>query len=152
MFELLPRKKLGKELASFKDEMDNLFNRFFETDFPISRRLFGEGEWVPRVDVSEGKGEIMVMAEIPGCEAGDLDVQLEGRTLMISGEKKQEKEEKEENYHRVERSYGRFSRMVELPGEVDPKKVDATYKKGVLKLVLKKMRESETRKIEIKTS
>jgi HSP20 family protein len=138
-------------MVSFKDEMDNLFNRFFDMDLPISRRLFGDGEWAPRVDVIEGKGDITVKAEIPGCEAKDIDVKLDGRTLKISGEKKQEKEEKDENFHRVERSYGSFCRMVELPAEVIQEDIDAIYKKGVLKLVFKKARESEAKKIEIKT-
>jgi HSP20 family protein len=138
-------------MVSFKDEMDNLFNRFFDMDLPISRRLFGDGEWAPRVDVIEGKGDITVKAEIPGCEAKDIDVKLDGRTLKISGEKKQEKEEKDENFHRVERSYGSFCRMVELPAEVIQEDIEAIYKKGVLKLVFKKARESEAKKIEIKT-
>ena len=153
MFDLMPhRRRSGKELVSFKSEIDNLFNRFFDTDFPISRRLFGDGEWAPRVDVIEGKGDITVKAEIPGCEAKDIDVKLDGRTLTISGEKKQEKEEKAENFHRLERSYGSFCRMVELPAEVVQEDIDAVYKKGVLKLVFKKTRESEAKKIEIKTA
>jgi HSP20 family protein len=138
-------------MVSFKNEMENLFNRFFDMDLPISRRLFGDGEWAPRVDVIEGNGDITVKAEIPGCEAKDIDVNLDGRTLKISGEKKQEKEEKNENFHRVERSYGSFCRMVELPAEVIQEDIDAVYKKGVLKLVFKKARESEVKKIKIKT-
>ena len=67
------------------------------------------------------------------------------------GQEKKEKEEKEENYHRMERSYGYFNRTIELPSEVDPEKVDASYKKGVLKIELKKTKESETKKIEIKS-
>lgn len=152
MFDLMPhRRRSGREMVSFKDEMDNLFNRFFDMDLPISRRLFGDGEWAPRVDVIEGKGDITVKAEIPGCEAKDIDVNLDGRTVKISGEKKQEKEEKNENFHRVERSYGSFCRMVELPAEVIQEDIDAVYKKGVLKLVFKKARESEVKKIKIKT-
>jgi HSP20 family protein len=152
MFDLMPhRRRSGREMVSFKNEMDNLFNRFFDMDLPISRRLFGDGEWAPRVDVIEGNGDITVKAEIPGCEAKDIDVKLDGRTLKISGEKKQEKEEKNENFHRVERSYGSFCRMVELPAEVIQEDIDAVYKKGVLKLVFKKARESEVKKIKIKT-
>lgn len=152
MFNLMPhRRRFGKDVVSFRDEMDHLFNRFFDMDFPVSRRLFGDGEWAPRVDVIEGKGKITVKSEIPGCEAKDIDVKLDGRMLIISGEKKQEREEKDENFHRVERTYGSFRRMVELPGEVNPEEINATYKKGVLKLVLKKTRETEAKKIEIKT-
>jgi HSP20 family protein len=153
MFDLMHhRRQPGKEMVSFRNEMDNLFNRFFDMDFPISRRLFGDGEWAPRVDVIEGKGDITVKAEIPGCEAKDIDAKLVGRTLTISGEKKQDKEETDENLHRVERSYGGFYRMIELPSEVIQEDIDAIYKKGVLKLVLKKNRESEAKKIEIKTT
>jgi len=152
MFDLMPhRRRTGKEMVSLRDEMDNLLNRFFDMDFPVSRRLFRDGEWAPRVDVIEGKGEITVKAEIPGCEAKDIEVKLDGRTLIISGEKKQEKEEKDENFHCVERTYGSFYRMVKLPGEVDSENIDATYKKGVLKLTLKKTREAEAKRIEIKT-
>jgi HSP20 family protein len=96
MFDLMPwRKREGKDLVGFKSELDNLFNRFFDLDFPISREFFKEGQWLPRMDVSEGKKEITVQAEIPGCDAKDIDVNLDGRTLTIKGEKKQNKEQKE---------------------------------------------------------
>jgi HSP20 family protein len=104
----------------------------------------------PVLDISEGKKEITVKAEIPGVEAGDLDVSLDERTLIIKGKKKQEKEDKDENYHRMERSYGYFRRTVQLPADVDPSKVEASYKKGVLKVVLKKTKESEAKKIEVR--
>lgn len=151
MFDLTSRKRRGgSELVHFKDEVDNLFNRFFDMDFPLSRRFFGDSEWAPRVDVTEGKDEVTVKAEIPGCDAKDIDVKLEGRMLTISGEKKQEKEEKEENFHCVERTYGSFKRVLELPKDVDAEAIDASYKKGVLKLTFKKTQTSEAKKIEIK--
>ena len=152
MFDLMPhRRRSGREMVRFRDEMDNLFNRIFDMDLPFSHRFFGEGDWDPRVDMVEGKDDITVQAEIPGCEVGDIDVKLDRRTLTISGEKKQEKEDKGENVHRVERSYGAFSRMLQLSADVDPKNIDATYKKGVLKLVFKKIQSSETKKIDIKS-
>ena len=151
MFDLLPhRRRSGSELVRFRDEIDNLFNRFFDMDVPLARRLFGEGEWAPRLDISERTGEIIVKAEIPGCDAKDIDVTLEGRLLTIRGEKKKESEDSAENYHRLERAYGSFSRMVELPADVDPEAIDATYKKGILKLVLRKIGASEAKKIAIK--
>ena len=153
MFDLMPwRKREGKDLVGFKSELDRLFNRFFDIDFPITQEFVKEGQWLPRVDVSEGKTEITVQAEIPGCDAKDIDVSLDGRTLTIKGEKKQNKEEKEENFHRVERSYGSFTRRMNLPSEVDQENIDASYKKGVLKLVFKKTKATEGKKIEIKTS
>jgi HSP20 family protein len=72
-----------------------------------------------------------------------------GRRLTIRGEKKQEQKEKEETYYRVERSYGYFKRTIELPAEVDPNKVDASYKRGVLKLKLRKVKESEAKRIKV---
>ena len=138
-------------MARFKSELDDLFNRFFELDFPIARRLFGEGEWAPRVDLTEGETDITVQAELPGCNAKDIDVSLDGRILTIKGEKKQEKEDKEENYHRIERAYGLFSRSLTLPADVDSKKVDAGFKDGILKIVLHKTKETAARKIAVKT-
>jgi HSP20 family protein len=152
MFDLIPKRvRESRGVTHFRRELDDLFNRFFDLDFPAPREFFKEGEWLPRVDVSEGAKEITVKAEIPGVEAKDIHIALEGRMLTVKGEKKQEKEEKEENYHRMERSYGSFSRTIELPAEVDSSNVDASYKKGILKIVLQKVKASETKKIEIKT-
>ena len=152
MFDLMPwRRKEGREVVHFRNELDDLFSRFFDLDFPISRKLFGEGEWAPRVDLSEGKTDITVQAELPGCDAKDIDISLDGRNLTIKGEKRQEKEDKEENYRRIERAYGMFSRTLTLPTEVDPKKVDASFKDGILKIVLHKTKEAAAKKIAIKT-
>ena len=153
MFDLMPwRKRENKGVVRFRSELDNLFDRFFGPDHFATGEFFRDGSWFPTVDISEGKKEITVKAEIPGAEPKDFDISLDGRRLTIKGEKKQEKEEKEENYHRVERSYGYFNRTVELPVEVEPDKVEASYKKGVLKIVMKKSKESESKKIDIKTS
>jgi len=152
MFDIMPWGKRDlKDLAGLKREFDSLFNRFFDVDFPNPRELFLKEHWTPRVDVSEGEKEITVKVEIPGCDAKDIHVSIDGRTLTIKGEKKKEKEEKDKNIHRVERSYGYFSRSMELPAEVDQENVDAAYKKGVLKLVFTKTKETEGKKIEIKT-
>ena len=152
MFELMPWKKREQRgLTNLRRNFDDIANRFFDRDFWAPGDLFREDRLLPSVDISEGKKNITVKAEIPGVEANDIDISLSGKLLTIKGEKKQEKEEKNENYHRMDRSYGYFNRTIELPAEVDPEKVDASYKKGVLKIELKKTRESETKKIEIKS-
>jgi HSP20 family protein len=152
MYELTPRSKRGGgELVRFKSEMDNLFNRFFDMDFPLLRSVFREGEWQPKVDIRESDNKIFVQAEIPGCDASDLSVELSGNFLIIKGEKKREKEEKTDDMYRVERSYGRFSRTIELPAEVESENAEAICKNGVLDLVLIKKKEAVTRKIEIKS-
>jgi len=152
MFELMPWKKREQnDLVHLRRDFDDLVNRFFDRDFWAPGDLVREDRWFPSVDISEGKKDITVKAEIPGVEAKDIDISLNGKLLTIKGEKKQEKEEKEENYYRTERSYGYFNRTIELPCEVDADKVDASYKKGVLKIELKKTRESESKKIIIKS-
>ena len=149
MLSLIPWHE-RKELDRFRSEMDRLFDQFF--DWRPFRRSFDEGDWTPLVDVSETGKEVIVNAEIPGMNAKDIDISLNGRVLTLRGEKKSNHEEKNENFHRIERRYGAFSRSFELPADVDANKVKATYKDGVLKISLPKTKEQSVKKIEIKTS
>ena len=108
------------------------------------------GDLVPRLDVSETEREVKVTAELPGMDEKDVTVTLEGDVLTLRGEKKADAEEKGKNFHRVERTYGSFQRVVTLPVEVDATKVAAGFKKGVLTVTLAKSPAAQTRKIEIK--
>jgi HSP20 family protein len=149
MFDLIPWRERG-ELSSFGQEVDRLFDRFFERR-PF--RFFDEdGGWTPSVDVSETGKEIRVKAELPGMDPKDINVSLHDGVLTIRGERKHEHEEKEENFHRMERSYGSFFRSFRLPSEVDADKVEADYKDGVLKIRMPKSRESSMKKIDVKTA
>ena len=101
----------------------------------------------------ESEKEITVSAELPGMDSKDIDISYTGGMLTISGEKRQEKEDKGKTYYRTERSYGYFTRSVQLPCEVDLDKVDAKFKNGVLQVSLPKIIESgECRRITVKTS
>jgi HSP20 family protein len=137
-----------REVSRLRNEMDRLWDDYFGP----GRRAFRpmEEAWLPAVDVSETGDKITVKAEIPGMEAKDIEISMVGDTLTLKGEKKAEREEKEENYHMVERSYGSFSRAMKLPADVDPDKVEATYKNGVLTVVLPKKEEVKPKAIEIK--
>ena len=139
-----------REVSRLRSEMDRLWDEYFGA----GRRAFRpmEEAWLPAVDVSETGDKITVKAEIPGMEAKDIDISMVGDTLVIKGEKKAEKEGKDENYHMVERSYGSFSRSMKLPATVDPDKVDASYKNGVLTIVLPKKEEVKPKPIEIKAT
>jgi len=139
-----------REVSRLRSEMDRLWDEYFGA----GRRAFRpmEEAWLPAVDVSETGDKITIKAEIPGMEAKDIDISMVGDTLVIKGEKKAEKEEKDENYHMVERSYGSFSRSMKLPATVDPDKVDASYKNGVLTIVLPKKEEVKPKPIEIKAT
>jgi HSP20 family protein len=120
MFDLIPWRR-GGELTGFGPEMDRLFDRFFEA-WPF--KLPAEGrEWAPSVDVSETAKDVVVKAEIPGMHPKDIDVSVHGDVLTLRGERKKEHEEKGESFHRIERSYGAFSRSIRLPAEIDAGKV-----------------------------
>ena len=138
------------EIDRLRNEMDRLYDRFF--DWRPFHRFAEEGEWSPSVDVSETSKEVVVTAEIPGLEAKDIDVSLDGSVLRLRGERKKESEEKDANFHRVERTYGSFSRSIRLPTEVDHEKIKATYKQGVLKIILTKTAKESGKKIEIKAT
>lgn len=136
-----------RDFERMRRDMDRLWDSFFERG-----SLRGEDgrEWLPSLDVAETKNEIVVKAEVPGLDPKDIDISLSDGLLTIKGEKKQEREEKEENYHLVERSYGTFTRSIRLPKEVQSGKINASYKDGVLKVVLPKSEEAKKKEVKIK--
>ena len=136
------------EFERMRKEMDRLWDSFFEGR--PSRRTREEGEWLPSLDVSETKSDLVVKAELPGIDPKDIDISLNEGVLTIKGEKKQEREEKEEGYHLVERSYGSFTRSIRLPREIQNEKINASYKNGVLKITLPKSEEAKKKEIKIK--
>ena len=101
--------------------------------------------------MTETKNAIVVSVEIPGMNPKDIDISFRDGTLIIKGEKKQEKEEKGENYHVIERSYGSFTRSIPLSNEVRKDKITASYKNGVLKIILPKSDAAKKKEIKIKT-
>ena len=142
------RKKLSRSeeenhFSSLQQEMNRLMDRFARGAGGGGMVEREEGPWKfsPSVDVSENDKEIHVYAELPGLDEKDIDVTLSGGNLIIRGEKKSEKEEKGKHFYRKESSYGAFHRSISLPTEVEEDKVEATYKKGVLKIVLPKSTE-----------
>jgi len=133
-------------LARMHDEMDDLFRGFFEDwDLPI----LGRGRW-PAIDVAENENEFLVTAEVPGCKADDIDISVHGNTLTISGEKKQQEEKKEKGYYHVERSYGSFRRDLNLGRDIDPDKIEAKCKEGVLTITLPKSEKAKAVKVKVK--
>ena len=143
--ELIPWRRFGG-LSPFREEMDDLWSRFFG-ELPKMRAF--EGDWSPSVDISETKDNFVVKAELPGLEAKDVNVSISGNMLTIKGEKKKEEEEKDEHHHYVERYYGSFQRSFQLPTNVKTDKIDATFDKGVLKVTLPKTEEAKKKEIKI---
>ena len=122
-----------RDMLSLRADMDRLFSSLFG-GFREER----EGFWAPIVDIEEDNENITVKAEIPGMKKDDIKVSVKGNMLTITGERKQESETKEKTFHRVERSYGKFSRMITLPSDVEADKVKASYKDGILNITLPK--------------
>ena len=104
----------------------------------------------PSLDLSETDAALEVRMDIPGMEAKEIDIQVNGNVLTVSGERKEEREEKGKTYHRVERSVGAFSRSITLPCVVKESAVDAQYKNGILTIKLPKTEEAKSRKITVK--
>jgi HSP20 family protein len=135
-------------LVSLQERM----NRLFEDSVRSSDNSIDGGTWTPAVDVYETDKDIVISAELPGMSDNDVDVEVRENVLTIKGERRFEREVKEENnYHRVERSYGKFSRVFTLPKNVDTGKITARFDKGVLEVRLPKSAQSEGRAIKIET-
>lgn len=146
--ELIPWRAFG-ELSSLREEMDRLLGRFVG-ETPLARN-FGES-WLPAVDISETKDNLVVKADLPGLDAKDVNVSISGDVLTIKGEKNTKAEEKDEHYHSVERYSGLFQRVFQLPSGVKTDKIEATFEKGVLKVTLPKVEEAKKKEIEVKVN
>ncbi len=131
-----------RDLTSFRDD----FNR-------LVSRTFGDGErtWTPAVDVIETGDSVVLKAELPGLTAEDVDVEVDENVLTISGEREFRDEVEDGRYHRIERSYGRFSRSLTLPQGIKADAVSATFTDGVLQVTVPKADEVRPRKVTIDT-
>lgn len=137
-----------RELATLQDEMNSLLESFF------GRTALGEPEpagfmWGPRVDIHETEGAFVVEAELPGLTKDDIKLSVHESTLTLEGEKRLEEEKKGKNWHRQERSYGKFQRSFTLPSAVDSGKIAATFKNGVLTIELPKSEAARPKEIPI---
>jgi HSP20 family protein len=144
---LLTRWEPLRELAGLQDRMNRIFN---ETYSPVtSQESLAAGSFVPAVDVYEDEQGIRLKMEVPGIDEKDVDIRLENNLLTVRGERKLESETKQENYHRIERSYGSFTRSFTLPNSVNPEEVKAGYSKGVLTIHLGKRAEARPKQIKV---
>lgn len=132
------------------------FDQFFDRAFGEFLAPLAEGEeisrgsWNPAIDIYETDESVTLNAELPGLTKNEVNISLEDNTLSLSGERKFEKKVEKENYHRIERAYGSFTRSFTLPSNVVTDKVEASFKNGVLTVVLPKSEDAKPRKIAIK--
>lgn len=145
----------GHWISPIEAEMENLFEHSME---PFRWRPGWMSRFVPSgmdlpepaVDVFEEGGDIVVKVEVPGMKRDDLEVRLDDGRLVIRGEKRKEEKTERKDYFRRERSYGAFSRSIELPCEVRQEKVKATFKDGVLEVRLPKTEEAKKKEVRVK--
>lgn len=138
-----------RDLVNMQREIGRVFDGLFP-EYDAENAVIAQ--WAPRVDVSESKDAYLIKAELPGVSRNDVKITLHDNVLTIKGEKKEEKEEKDVNVHRVERSYGVFERAFSLPLTVKSEKIDASFKDGVLSIILPKAEEAKPKEIEVKVS
>ncbi len=139
-----------RELNSIQNEMNRLFNTFFEA--PVGTGAAAARRWIPAMDLVETGEDFVLRADLPGLSEEDVNIELEDNVLTISGERRAEHEERKEGYYRVERASGSFSRSLTLPEGIDPEKVSASFNRGVLEVRVPKPEERKPRKVAISVS
>jgi HSP20 family protein len=133
------------ELLDIQRGLNRIFTRGVDQDLEMNDRA-----WAPVVDIYEDENSITVKAELPGISEKDIEISVDDSTLTIKGERKTEEEFKKENYHRIERAYGTFQRVLTLPASVNTEKVEAVYKSGILEIKCPKHEGVKPKKIEVK--
>jgi HSP20 family protein len=136
-----------REMAVLHDRVNRVFgdlSRRFDDD------VTARGAWVPPVDIYENdQHELVLKAELPDLKREDIDIRVENNALTLSGQKKAEEEVNEDRYHRIERTYGHFSRTFSLPNTVDTGKIAAEYKNGVLTVRLPQREDARPKQIQV---
>ena len=136
-----------RELRGLQDEMNRLFMSNFSRG---GENDLMRGAWSPQVDIFENKDQIVLEAELPGMKPEDVEISIENNLLTLRGERRFEKKEESDNFHRVERSYGTFTRSFTLPPTVSSDRAEAEFENGILRLTLAKREDAKPRRIEIK--
>lgn len=132
-----------RDLSLLQGDMNRLFDRFFAPAAGQRER------WIPALDVHEEDDSFVVRADLPGMSEEDVTIEVEDRVLRIAGKRENEHEDKGDGYHRIERSYGQFERMLTLPEGVDAEAITASFDKGVLQLRVPKPERARPRRITI---
>ena len=137
-----------REMMALPYRINRLFDdSFFRAGF--SDNDLALSAWHPMVDIYDDNDHIVIKAELPGIDKKDITIDLKDGVLTLKGERNVENEEKEDNYYRRERSFGKFERAFTLPTGLDPEKIKADYKDGVLKIEIPKPEKEKPKQITI---
>lgn len=137
-----------QDLKNLQSQLNRIFEPFARFAATGEDEDLVSGTWVPPVDVAETQDKILVRAEVPGLRQEDISIEFENGLLTIKGERKLDKAEGM-TWHRVERVYGNFSRSFTLPRTVDPERISATYREGILEIDVPKKEEAKPKHIRI---
>ena len=144
----LVRWEPARELHTIQQEMNRLFNTFF--DAPAGGGGGGAvRRWVPAMDLVESDDHFVLRADLPGLAEGDVNIEFQDNVLTVSGERRYEHEGRKDGFYRLERGSGRFERSLTLPEGVDADAITATFDKGVLEVRIPKPEQRKPRKVEI---
>ncbi|HMN98569.1 MAG TPA: Hsp20/alpha crystallin family protein [Miltoncostaeaceae bacterium] len=132
-----------RDITALRDEMNRLFSR------AVDDGTSSGSAWTPAVDVFETGGSIELRAELPGLDAGDIDIEIDDNVLTLKGERRFQEQVEDGRYYRVERAYGHFNRSLSLPQGVKADEISATFDRGVLSVRIPKADEVKPRKIAI---
>ena len=136
-----------KEFRGLQEDMARIFSGV--APLRVDREEMLNGAWAPKVDIYENKDNLVLEAELPGMNRGDFELSFENNMLTLSGERKFEKKTDGDNYHRIERSYGAFTRSFTLPQTVTAEGARAEFNNGILHVTLAKREDTKARKIEV---
>jgi HSP20 family protein len=137
------------ELNTIQNEMNRLFNTFFDQPAGTGRGGASSRRWVPAMDLVETADHYVLRADLPGLSDDDINIQLEDNVLTISGERKTQHEQHEEGYYRIERASGSFARSLTLPEGVGSDDVQAHFDRGVLEIRISKPEQKKPRQVQI---
>jgi len=138
-----PLNPFRQQMEALHRNMDRVFDELMNENARQLAPFWGADRMMPKIDETEDDKAFHVSVELPGMDEKDVDIRLSGRMLTIRGEKQNDEKEEGKDYYRRERSYGSFRRTLELPGEVDESKIEAKFKKGVLRIELPKTKEAQ---------
>ncbi len=126
-----------REMFNFRHQMNHLLDDAFSPMVRDDAKL-SVWDWNPVVDVYDNDENIVIKAELPGIDKKDINIDVKDGVLTLKGERTYDNEVKKDKYYRRERSFGRFERAFQLPADVDPEKISADYKDGILKIDIPK--------------
>lgn len=144
------RLKVWEPHRGFRPFQRNIGRFFNEFDYGLqSAEGLDEATWTPKVDIYETENSYVLNAELPGLTKEEINIDVNDNTLTLKGEKKFEEKVEKDNYVRVERNYGNFARSFVLSDDVNPERISASYKEGVLELTLPKKEEAKPKEIKV---